>query len=135
MADLSVTASAVLASGNHSVDRSGNAGAAIAAGQVVYKDANGAWQLSDANGTTAQKAVGGIALNGAASGQPLAVLQWGDLTMNAVLTAGSRYYLSATAGAICPEADLATGMAVILLGLAKSTTVLAVHPQAPGVTL
>ena len=63
------------------------------------------------------------------------VLKGGDLTLNAVLTAGLPYFLSGTAGMICPEADLTTGMQKIQIGIAKSTTVLHVSVQDSGVTV
>jgi hypothetical protein len=137
MSDISITAANVVASGGATIDRSANAGASITAGQVVYKDdTTGTWKLADNNSATAEaKTPEGIALNGAASGQPLAVATAGDITIGGTLTAGSPYYLSGTAGGIAPAADLASGMNVCLLGLAKSTTVLTLRIQAPGVTL
>jgi hypothetical protein len=44
------------------------------------------------------------------------------LTFNAVLTAGTIYVQSATAGGIAPAADLASGHHVTILGVATSTT-------------
>lgn len=136
MADLSITASAVLAASTAST-KGGTAGATITAGQVVYKDSSDdKYKLADADsGTAAVRAPIGIALNGASDGQPLRVIQAGDLTMNAVMTAGTAYYLSPTPGGIAPLADLLAGDDVVLLGLAKSTTVLAVDIQISGVTL
>lgn len=134
MSDISITATSVLQGGNAVVVH-GIAGVAITAGQVVYLDAaTGKWKLADANGSGTTHP-GGIALNGAASGQPVAVQTSGDITVGGSLTAGSRYYLSGTAGGIMPEADLTTGDNVALLGLAKSTTVLALKITEPGVTL
>lgn len=136
MADLSITASAVIA-GSNAVVEHGTGGATITAGQMVYKEASsGKFKLADSNSATAEaKTPYGIALNGCADGQPLAVVKSGDVTMNAVLTAGSSYYLSETPGGIQPAADLGSGENVALLGLAKSTTVLALRIQVPGVTL
>jgi hypothetical protein len=134
MTDLSITATAVLANGAD-VDH-GTAGATITAGQVVYREASsGKYKLADSNSPTAEvKAAVGIALNGASDGQPVAVARRGDITMNAVLTAGSAYYLSETPGGIQPAADL-SAEDVVQLGLAKSTTVLSLRIIAPGVTL
>ena len=134
MADLVITASAVLA-GSNAIKEAGTAGATITAGQVVYKDADdGKYKLADADAATAEERTArGIALNGASDGQPLTVIRSGDLTMNAVLTAGVDYYLSPTAGGICPQADLLTGDYVVALGYAESTTVLAVQIQYTGV--
>ncbi len=135
MADISVTDTAVLASSGANVDRGGTAGATVTAGKVVYRDAaDSKLKLSDANGTGTRQ-IDGIALNGASDGQPLAIAKGGDVTMNAVLTPGTPYFLSGTAGGICPEADVATGMQKIQIGIAKSTSVLHVAIQDTGVTL
>lgn len=134
MADLTITAANVV-KGSNAITANGTAGAAITAGQVVYLDAaSGKWKLAD-NDLTAAKNPGGIALNGASDGQPLSVLTSGDVTIGAALTAGTAYYLSATAGGICPVADLVTGDNVAQIGIAKSTSVLAVKIIVPGVTL
>lgn len=134
MADLSVTASAVVAGSNATRD-TGIAGETITAGKAVFLNAaTNRWMLSDNNGTGTRE-VKGIALNGASANQPLAVLKDGDITIGATLVAGTDYWLSATAGGICPRADLATGMDTIQIGVAKSTSVLAVAIQDPGVTL
>lgn len=135
MADLSITATAVKSGAGAKVEH-GKAGVAITAGQVVYLEAASAtYKLADSDSPTAEiKDAAGIALNGAAVGQPVAVARSGDVVFNAVLTAGSAYYLSETPGGIQPAADLA-GEDVVQLGLAKSTTVLALRIQAPGVTL
>lgn len=136
MADLSITASAVLAGTNGRI-KHGTAGATITAGQALYQNATTKkWLLADADsGTAAARTAHAIALNGASDGQPVSVLEGGDLTLNAVLTAGTAYYLSGAPGGICPLADLGSGDYVCLIGLAKSTTVLAVDFQAPGVAL
>jgi hypothetical protein len=136
MSDLSVTAANVVPSGNATVER-GTAGATITAGQVVYKDpTTGKYLLADNNSATAAaRQARGIALNGASNGQPLSIQMGGDITIGATLTAGVAYYLSGTAGGICPVADLTTGMYPCLLGMAKSTTVLSIGIEFPNVSL
>lgn len=136
MADLSVTATAVLA-GSNAVTENGTLGAAVTAGQVGYKEAaSGTWKLADADAATAEaRTATGIFLNGGAIGQPVRVLRSGDLTVNAVLTAGLAFYLSGlVAGNICPVADIGAGEYVCQVGIAKSTTVLAVGFIYPGVS-
>ncbi|TIX89194.1 hypothetical protein [Rhizobium sp. P44RR-XXIV] len=134
MADLTITPANVVA-GTNAVRDIGTAGETITAGKVVYFDAaTNKWKLSD-NNATGTRTVHGIALNGASLNQPVSVAKHGDITIGATLVAGTAYYLSATAGGICPVADLATGMDSILIGLAKSTTVLAIDVQDSGVTL
>jgi hypothetical protein len=136
MADLSITAADVISGAGSLIDR-GTGGATITAGQAVYKDsADGKYKLSDCDSATeAERAVDGIALNGCADGQPLAVHKSGPLTMGEVFTAGQAYYLSATAGGIAPYADLGSGDYPVLLGIASSTSVLKVAFNASGVAL
>ena len=133
MADLSITAASVIAAPS-ARKQSGLAGATITAGQIVYLDPDDS-RFKLAGATIAAVTSVFVALNGAASGQPLQVATMGDVTFNAVLTAGTEYYLSTTAGGICPRADVVTGDAVILLGIARSTTVLKFKPIFSGVTL
>lgn len=136
MTDISITAANVVAGANATRD-SGVAGETVTAGQAVYRSSTtNKWMLADNNSATAEaKKAAGIALNGAALNQPLTVQRSGDIAIGGTLTAGSAYYLSATAGGICPVADVTSGSAVCQLGLAKSSTVLALDIQAPGVTL
>ncbi|MCK1541443.1 hypothetical protein IVB12_05480 [Bradyrhizobium sp. 179] len=122
MADLSITASSVLP-GAGAITEDGISGATITAGQAVYKAADGTWALADADSATAlARDAKGIALNGASAGQPIKVQKGGELTVNAVLTAGTTYYLSGTAGGICPLADVGTGEYYDIIAIAKSTT-------------
>lgn len=135
MADLTITAASVaFASGSK---RTGTAGATITAGQAVYLDsADGKYKLADANsGTAAARSPVGIALHGSLNGQPLTVQTAGSITIGATMTAGVAYYLSATAGGICPVADLTTGAYPTVLGMASSTTVLKLGIQESGVAL
>ncbi|WP_455918849.1 hypothetical protein [Ensifer canadensis] len=134
MADLTITAANVVANSNATRDI-GTAGETIVAGKPIFLNAaTSKWMLSDNNGTGTRQ-VHGIALNGASLNQPVSMIKSGDLTVGSVLTAGTDYWLSATAGGICPRADLATGMDTIQIGVAKSATVLTVAVQDPGVTL
>lgn len=136
MVDLSITAANVVAGSNASKE-SGIAGEAITAGQPVYKDSTtGKYMKADSNSATAEaRQPRGIALHAASANQPLAIQTSGDITIGATLTAGTAYYLSDTAGGICPVADIGSGEYVCLIGLAKSTTVIAISIQYPGVSL
>lgn len=135
MADLSITAALVLAGVGAKVDY-GKSGATVTAGKVLFEDeTTRRFGLADSNGTAAAKQAIGFALNGASDGQPLAVLRSGPITIGATLVPGTAYYLSDTAGGICPLADVGSGENVVLLGIAASTTVLHVDIQNPGVTL
>jgi hypothetical protein len=136
MVDLVITPGNVVR-GSNAVTDSGIAGTAILAGQAVYLDSTvQKYLLADSNSATVEqrKAVG-IALNGASLNQPITVQRFGDLTLGATLVAGTAYYLSDTLGGVCPLADVGAGEYVCLLGLAKSTTVIAIDIQFPGVAL
>ncbi len=136
MTNLTITAASVVAGANAATE-GGTAGEAITAGQAVYKSSTTKkWMLADSNSATAEaRQAGGIALNAASLNQPVDVQKGGDITIGATLTAGTAYYLSDTAGAICPVADVGAGEYVCLLGLAKTTAVLALDVQFPNVAL
>lgn len=136
MTDIAITPANVVA-GSDASKTTGVAGAAIAAGQLVYQDpATKKYLLADTNSATAvaQKPIG-VALHAAAINQPLTILTKGDITIGATLVAGQDYYASDTPGGICPRADVGATEQVTLVGLAKSTSVLAVNFQYSGVTL
>lgn len=138
MADLTITAASVVA-GTGVPTKTGTAGAAIAAGEVVYLDTatTGKWQLADSDAASAeargQTSNVGIALNSAAANQPVVVQTGGPITLGSVLTAGQALYLSDTPGKICPLADVTGGDYFVLLGLAASASVLNLDVQYSGV--
>lgn len=136
MADITITAASVVASGGN-VIADCTAGATITAGQVVYlESSSNTIKLADADSGTAEvRSPYGIALNGGASGQPVKVLRSGLVTIGATLTAGLAYYLSKTAGGICPVADIASGGYATVLGIATSTSVLKVNITESGVAV
>lgn len=114
MADLSITAANVAkVSGNV---RHGTAGATITAGQAVYLDsATGTWKLAvvDGTGSPTTNTAGanglGIALHGAASGQPITVQYDGVINPGGTVTVGVIYCCSpAAAGGIAPSADVSS---------------------------
>lgn len=134
MTDISITAGSVV-KGSNALVENGHAGAAITAGQMVYMDSSGLYQLADSNGAAALRVPRGVALNSAGANQPLAIQRQGDVTIGATLTAGVTYYLSDTPGGICPLADVGSGEYACIVGIAKSTTVLSIGINASGATL
>jgi len=135
MVDITITPASVIA-GTGTIQKAGTSGATIVAGNIVYLDpTDSKYKLADSDAMPAGVTVVYLALNGASDGQPITVLQRGDVALGAVLTAGARYYLSETAGGVQPEADLGVGEDVILLGLASDASTLQFNPQNPGVTL
>lgn len=128
MADVSITPANVL-KGSNAKTRRGTAGATITAGQALYVDTadSNKLKLADA-GAAATAVVAGIALHGAASGQPIEyVTEDDDFTPGFTMSlSGSGddavYVLSNTAGAIKPVPDLTSGDYPVVLMVAKSTT-------------
>jgi hypothetical protein len=122
-ADLSITASSFKTGPRAKFRAPAFAGVAITAGQAVYLDGNGKWQLADANGTGTEK-VEGLAAHGALANQPLLVVyEDDDLTLGATLSMVTPIYvLSGTAGGIAPSADIASGFHPKYILTAKSTT-------------
>lgn len=135
MADLSITAANVVPGAGARIDRTKVAGAVITAGQWVYRDGS-TYKPADNNSATATARVpDGIALNGAATGQPVAVQTAGEVTIGAALTPGTAYFLSDTPGGTCPVGDLASGEYPCVVGLARSASVLRIGINSAGVAL
>lgn len=135
MADVSQTpANVALVSGPTG---RGTAGGTITAGMPVYKDStdNGHLKPGDADAAASAACVG-IALHGAADGQPLvyakpgAVINWG-----ATLSKNTYYVVSTTAGAVAPSADLAGGDYVTLLAVGDGTANATVICEVTGVAV
>lgn len=118
MADLTITAANVSPVSDCTINRNFNAGATITAGQTVYfDDATSTWKLADANASATTSVLGGVAMNGASSGQPLAVATGGTIAIGATVTVGEIYVLSGTAGGIAPEGDGVTGWYTSIVGV------------------
>lgn len=136
MADISITAASVIKTAS-TLEREGIAGGTITAGMPLYIDSADANALKPAQADAATTDdVAGIALHGASDGQPIKFAVGGDLTLNAVLTAGTVYVLSANAaGGVAPWADLGSGDYVTIVGVATSTTNLTIVRQTTGITI
>ena len=137
MADISITASAVVPSAN-AVIKYTTAGATLTAGQLIYLDtadldANGIGKakLSDANGAAALRVVDGITVGGASAGQPVAIVTYDTaLVVGSGLTANNILILSDTPGGLAPSADLGSGEYLSVIGVVKSATT--IFFRAPG---
>jgi hypothetical protein len=95
------------------------AAAAITKGQVVYQDTNGKANLARANATGTVQTVRGIALNDAAAGRPVNVLEHGSVYGFTVsgLNGGVQVFVSAaTAGALADTAPVTSTQFVVPIG-------------------
>lgn len=134
MVDVAITAANVKKGAGAKVE-TGVAGATITAGQLVYLNQGTSKYLIADNDSVAVGAneSRGFALHAALDNQPLQVQYAGEITLNG-LTPGATYFLSNTPGGLCPDADVGAGEKVMLVGVAKSATVLKIDPVFPGVT-
>jgi hypothetical protein len=122
MADLTITAANVVPVAAGHAFEDGIAGATITAGQAVVLNSANQWVLADADNACYTTDKFGIAENGASAGQAIRVQVGGKIAAGGTVAVGTVYAVSATAGGICPTADLTTGKYVILLGIGVSTT-------------
>jgi hypothetical protein len=130
MADLSITAANVVSTGSKN---QGVAGASITQGQCVYLDSTtNTIKLADADAVASTRNVG-VALNAAATGQPVIYHIAGTITIGATVAVGTAYYVSATAGGICLESDLSSGDFPTFIGFGTTTTTIFFSPQVCGV--
>jgi len=132
MANLTITASGVAKVGGATTEAgTAGTGMTLTAGETVYKKTTDSKFYEADCDTTAVAAnseiddVYGITLNGASAGQPVDVVTSGLIDFGtAILTVGTVYCQSTTAGAICPWADLAATNYVVILGVATTTKIL-----------
>ena len=118
--------SVVASAGATAVD--GTAGATILAGDVLYLDtAAGTMKLCDADASASASVVAGIALNDAASGQPVRYVTYDPaLVIGFVPTPGAAYFTSENAGNIADATD--SGSYTTVLGVGKSATTIYFKP-------
>jgi hypothetical protein len=102
-------------------------------GQPAYQ-VNGQWFRADANDGLVKSQASAIALTPAATGETVVLANGNaEINLGATLAVGEVYVVSATVGAIAPYADLVANDYVTILGVAKTTAILAFNPQATGI--
>lgn len=122
MADLIITPANVLVISGTPIESS--AGVDISAGESVYLDTGNLWQLGIA---TASYSSYGIAVNSAATGQPLNVLTTGTIDLGVAVTQAIQYALSGLAsGGIGPISDLIATQYQNILGYANGSNQLVI---------
>lgn len=111
-------------------------GQATTHGQALYIDtADGLAKPADADAAATAKARCIAITSATGTGQTVYGITSGDLVLGAILTKGTEYYVHTTAGVICTKDELASGDFVTRLGIAKTTSILAVSIEATGVDL
>ncbi len=136
MADITVTAANVLPGSDANVLTNYLAGETITAGMAVYlKSSDSRWWKAQCDSTAAEAGSAGlgIALMGSSAGQAVAVQISGSITIGATVVATTQYIVSATAGGICPIADIVSTNYLSLLGYGSTTAILIMNKNATGI--
>lgn len=138
MAALSITAANVLLTTGPVTH--GVSGAAVTAGQAVYRnDSTGKWLIAQCDGTAAEAGAGGygIALNTAdRADAPLSVARAGAIVALGAGTAGIVYYIGNTAGGLEVVGDLAAPDKVVPIAIGiGSNSVLVIEAYNAGAVL
>jgi len=109
-------------------------GATVSAGQPVYLDTSDSeYKLADADASEAAAKAAGVAITPGVDGGYGLIAIGGDIILvGATMSVGDSYLVSATAGGIMPEGDLATDDYVTHLGRAETTGQLNLDIKAGG---
>lgn len=133
MVNVTVTEAEVLGT-DDTVEQSGDLGATVLAGEVVYLDSDdGTYKLADVDASATVANAKGIALNGGVSGQPVKIASGGKLDPGFPVSIGEVYVLSGDAGKIAPVADLANGDFTFIIGIGETTSSLFLIMKTAGV--
>jgi hypothetical protein len=137
MADISITPTNVVPATDAFVETV-LLGETVTAGEILVYDATDDDWVVASNATDVLSGTGNgqnlrMALSSANSGQTIAVARANsDVALGAVLTAG-RWYVLSVGGAISPESDAGSGDFSVLIGYAKTTSLLRFTPVSTGV--
>ena len=134
---LTITAANIIPVAGYSFG-TGVSGGTLTAGMPVYKDASDSDKIkaADANASDAAAAAVGITLHAALTGQPVKYITGGNLGFGAILTAGLVYVVGATtAGDIEASTALTTNWRTSILGVATTTSNLALNIIVSGATV
>ena len=111
-----------------------NYGATIAAGNTLYRAADGEYLLADADASALTKVVRGIAVTpGIDGGQGIIIDQGNIILVGATMTVGATYFAGPTPGEIVPYGDLGSGDYITRIGTAKTATEMILSIEDTGV--
>lgn len=134
MADLTQTPVNVRLQSNTQILRV-TAGESVSAGMPAYRLASDGEYYKSGATTAVLADCDGVFLMPAGNGEETLIAVSGDVNLGATLAVGTVYVVSNTAGNIMPTADLSTGEFTTILGVAKSTSVLALDINVSGVSV
>lgn len=110
-------------------------GETLLKGELVYlKTSDGLYWKADSDASDTAKVAGLVLVGGSASDIGV-VVQQGNVSLGAILTAGTNYVLSSNSGKICAISDgnHASGDYITHLGVASTTSVLNFKINATGI--
>lgn len=138
MADLTITVGNMVPASDAQYETAYLAGGTLTRGMSVYLDTStNTWKAADCDLSAAGAGSGGIGIcmSDCVATQPCVVQIGGSLAFGAILTKGTQYVVSATAGGICPQADITTNGRITVLGIASTTSNLVMRRWATGIQL
>lgn len=124
MVDLAPVASAQTQTATAVMDNSKTCGEALAVGTAVYEKTSGVVWKADASAAATATVFGINMQPTTAASQPCCVQRGGECDLGVACLAGELYYLSATAGGIAPDADIATTNVCSYIGTGNGTNLL-----------
>lgn len=129
MADYTLTPANIIPSAS-AQRRFGTFGEAIVAGKTCYLNTDSKYYLADGNDAT-KMPVAGMAIDGGASGQPGYIVTFDPALAVGAHGAGTGIpvFQSATAGGVCPFADISTGNQTTCLGVTNDSTTIYFNPS------
>lgn len=135
MADLSITESNVAIASESSRVVPITFGETLLKGELAYlKASDGLYWKADSDASDTAK-VSHLVIVGGTAGQIGVGLQQGNVSLGAILTAGTVYVLSSNSGKICAISDgnHASGDFITIIGVASTTSVLNFKINATGI--
>ena len=100
---------------------------------VYLRSSDTKWYKAQSDGTAAEATIGGVVVTGSSASQACVVQTGGTLTIGGTVVAGTVYIVSATAGGICPVADLSSTQFLAIVGYATTSAIIVVNKVATGV--
>lgn len=109
------------------------AGEAISAGDLIYKLSSDSKMYRALNDTAAHAAHKGMAINSAATGQPVTYQYEGDVDPGATVAVGEVYGVSVNAGKVAQVGDLASTKFRSIFGVGLTTSTIRIGINNTGI--
>lgn len=112
------------------------AGESLQPGQPLYlKQSDARWYKALSGGTAEESQVAAISAGYAVAGAKVAIVTSRSIVVGATIDLTKIYFLSATAGLICPYEDLVSGNYISQIGIPTSTTTMSLLLSPQGIVV